>query len=407
MHVFRSYNELIYREWLYLFAIIIHRIACSPDFSNRMRILRNLVENSSSEIRYDKMPLLLASVYKLITAFNFTDEVFSKNNNEIGFNSYQIIEELSKLNYIKTNQSAAEFIYKLENHPLLLGRLSVFNSNEIWPEPDEFNRLTANFFAFLPVELLTDESYLLTASRAMLSTGDYAQSAANNKYQFLIPKRDIWRNILAAPKNRTGFDNTQFVLLKLLNELDGISAGESMKIALEGISIKFLSECQKNSDFIWRYYFVRYPLMCSGKSGIYSWRSDTDYDIHMLDKERLSSCHRDPYIYTLLLEVAGEEKKLWEMGVDEFWFTGSEKRGVYIPKSGRLFCRNNCWELAPLPGPLSRGLEEVLKKHKIDLEGRTLKVEQYEDGGYYYDSVDRISLAKHLIEDIFNLINTE
>lgn len=377
---------------LFLFAVIVHRISGSPDFPDRLRVLRNLAENSDNEIRASQMPQLLAGVFDWI--FN------GRLTKDGGFNQQQIEEELSKLDYFQLHPDAANCVQGLENHPLLRGRLAVFQLGEVWPEPRDFKRLAAAFQAFLPENLPPESPYLRTAGQALQAMGDYAQGSGRGRYLFVVNQLASWRDLLTAPKSRIGFDGTREVLRDLLDELAGLAAGPELEAALEGIVADFLRKCEDSKEFCWRYYFVKYPAMRDGKSGYYVWGGD--YDLHMLDKFRINSYHRDPYIWAALRLAVGTEEEVWQCEIEGIEFTGEEKKGVKIPRAGRLFCRDGCWELAALPGPPGAALLDVLERHKIDPKERILPIPQSR-GEEPVDRKDRIKMAAALIKDLLAL----
>jgi hypothetical protein len=51
---------------LFLYAIVLNRIHQTEDFPRRLRVLRNLVEASSNELRLERMPALLADVRRIV-----------------------------------------------------------------------------------------------------------------------------------------------------------------------------------------------------------------------------------------------------------------------------------------------------------------------------------------------------
>ena len=53
-------------QTLTLYAVVDHLIRDTDDFPGRLRVLRNLVEASSDELRLDRMPKILGDVHSVI-----------------------------------------------------------------------------------------------------------------------------------------------------------------------------------------------------------------------------------------------------------------------------------------------------------------------------------------------------
>lgn len=64
------------------------------------------------------------------------------------------------------------------------------------------------------------------------------------------------------------------------------------------LSTTYELESQEHASALdWRWYFVRYPEMRTGRSGIYASPTGVlGYRVCMLDKKAMSSYYRDPFL---------------------------------------------------------------------------------------------------------------
>jgi hypothetical protein len=253
---------------LLLYSINIYlqnKIKISEDeFKRRIRIIRNLIWNSTYEIRDDRMKTLLSETETII----LTGAIPSSERGDLGYNVWQKEEERKKIEWLDNNSQLKDELFQLEDHVLLKGCIAVVGLDH-----------SANFEKF---RLLFDICEKDLINRALLCIGDYSQSVS---WRCQIGARSIesvWINLFHPTNQRQRFDETSRVLNVLLSEIDGsIVANEN----LEEFVNKYLNNHNTQKD--WRYYFIKYQQMRQGNFGMYYWanRLEKPYEIIMMNTE--------------------------------------------------------------------------------------------------------------------------
>lgn len=229
-------NRVELKPALYAEAFFQHASQKTSDFMDRLRILRNLVENAELHAENFRDNLIL--VDELIATGNMNvagidDEFTAKQKNQ----------EKIKSDWIALNKSYSSLLKLVENHRLLVGNLYMVmkvdaNGNET------INLVSLQRFGHL-FNFKCDYELI---EKALLCYGDYAPRK-NNIRPYGGRNWRQWRsNILGS-----GDDNTRKILQKFLsNEPDYSNA------SLEGIIRKFLGTCESNGIYTWTYYMVNY-----------------------------------------------------------------------------------------------------------------------------------------------------
>lgn len=104
---------------LLLYAVLLHRTHQTADFPRRLRSLRNLIEASGNEIRPERGPDHIADVRHLVLS-GALDKVKSLNQR-------QIVDEERKRAFLAKHPELVMVAFRLEDHPLLRGRLASFS----------------------------------------------------------------------------------------------------------------------------------------------------------------------------------------------------------------------------------------------------------------------------------------
>ncbi len=377
----RNYGEMrgkmrvfSWPQTLLLYAVVIHRINNSPRFPRRLRILRNLIEASSNELRLEKMPALLADVERIV--------VDGTLEGVAAFNQAQVVDEQLKADLLVTNPSIERVLFQLEDHPVLRGCIAAFEL-----DATVFERRASAFH-----RIFADAELLPVLTGALLATGDYSRKLNHRFSQFgcasnLAP----WRELLTGV-GRSNLAATREVLSRLLDavtEIDG-----DLRSALEQIQEDWLKAISEKDGLDWRWYFVRYPSMRDGRSGIYvGSNGELGYSVCMLDKSKMSSWYRDPYLSAIYTES----------GVcDAFetpWFYGYETtpRWMRLKKSGTEI-RSVNEGLALHPPSLASHTEafcRVCEEHGV--KENLLRAPQVELDGHWLDTRDRVKLGAALV----------
>ena len=249
------------------------------DFQRRIRIVRNLIWNSRSEIRADaqRMTALLAETRDII----LTGAIPEKG----AYNQKQREEERAKLDWLAQNPQHEDELFHLEDHPLLYGCIAAVGLDH----PDNFPKFRS-LFNNCDWELI---------SRALLTIGDYSQRL-DWRWQLGTKNDSTWRDLFHPSNQREGFENTKATLNGLLDKLSVIN-NDSLKEIID----TFLNDA--STPKTWRYYFVNYPIMLSDTYGMYYSYDDGPYHtLKMNTSERLSGRHWN--VFTLALRDTLEEK---------------------------------------------------------------------------------------------------
>ena len=117
--------------------MLLHLVEGTDEFPRRARILRNLIEASSDELRLDRMPKILQDVHHVIRDGN-VDPVAV-------LNQAQVEDEKLKTAFLEHNDDLAAAVFGLEDHDLLHGSLGAFDLDPATFEnrATEFDRLMA------------------------------------------------------------------------------------------------------------------------------------------------------------------------------------------------------------------------------------------------------------------------
>jgi hypothetical protein len=363
-----------------LYAVLLHRIHGSENFPRRLRVLRNLVEASNSELRLEKMPELLADVRRVV--------IDGSLDNISAFNQAQVEDERFKAEFLARVPVLAEALFRLEDHDVLRGCLAVFEFNEAVFEQraEAFHRLFSNY-ALLP-----------SVTGAMLAIGDYSRWF-NDRMGRLGSGSNIapWRELLVGSK-RSNIIATRDVLARLLDEVATIEG--NLEAALEAIQQNWLAASDAASGLGWRWYFVKYPAMREGRSGIYVGENrGLGYKICMLNKTQMNSRYRDPYLLAIHRQSGVGD------AVEDPWFTGyeTEPRRIRLKSGVELECVEQGFALhsSPARSNDAEAFSQICTDHGVDAD-RVLRLPQIERDGQKLDTCDRIQLGAALLRDLVN-----
>ena len=296
-------------QFLMLYAFVLRNTAdkeiSDEDFRRRLRILRNLVLNSSDELREDKMRTLMEDTEYLILDGNI--EAIS------GFNRSQKDEELSKRTWCANHTSAeVEQLFQLEDHELLYGCTSVINLDDVT--------------AIERLKKLLDWKDLGFVAKALLASGDYRQDVGWN-YQLGNSNGSVWKELLHASQ-RKGFDNTQTAIKTLLSRCQIITESE-----LKAVVEDYLGASSTKKD--WRYYFVKYScILTQADYGKFRWKDGSDnYAVDTMRTNTQLRTRWDAILYAV-------SKKLQSTGIilsDDEIILSDEGGGIFLPKLGCEF----------------------------------------------------------------------
>ena len=366
------------REFL-LFAVIVHLVDSTEEFPRRVRILRNLIFGSQSEVRLENLRELLDATSTVIRTGTLPSGK--------GFNTRQVGDEESKADFLLSHPALVSEVERLEDHFLLRGSIGVFDL-----EP---TTLSSRANAFRELFNESDGQPRTGASAALLTRGDYSKLKFGRYHQFGSENVDVWRELLS----RDPSARTRTALLELLDAVRDAPGSIDHRLAV--ITSDWLVEREKAQAFDWRYYLVKYPEMRWGKSGLYV-PSDgkMGFQLCMLDKTQLNSNYRDPYLLALWKQSDARDED-----VETLRFTGYETtpRWLRLSRSGvELTCIPEGFLLKPPPDAGYREkFESVLMKHGV--EELRLRIPQIEQEGAIFDQVDRVIKGAALTRDLLQM----
>lgn len=370
-------------QTILLYAVLLHRLHKTSEFPRRLRVLRNLVEASSNELRFEKMPALLADVRKLI--LEGAIEGIST------FNQAQVADERLKADMLARAPELERHLFHLEDHPVLRGCLAAFELDS-----DVFERRARTFH-----ELFAEPSVLPLLTGALLAAGDYSRRLSQRFLQFGSGANFApWRDLLAGT-GRAHLAGTRKALGDLLDVV--AERPGDVRSALKSFTDQWLDAAVDADGLDWRWYFVKYPAMRDGRSGIYVGANGSlGYLVCMLDRSQMNSWYRDPYLSAIQREsgAVGAVEERWPGGP---WFTGyeTEPRWMRLKASGtEVRCVPEGLLLRPpLAAPHVEAYSRVCANHGVDAD-HFLKVPYVEAGGRRLDTTDRVRLGAALLRDL-------
>lgn len=308
-----------YSRFLLLYAFVLfllHRdILSDEDFRRRLRILNNLIINSSDFLRADYISGLLKETDEIILQGKVDVKLEGKDH----FSNTQLKEEHDKLEWTALHPENAEVLFSLEDHPLLNGSIGVIGLENVMTLNDRF----VNFFR----KDSNDKQVcsLDNIYKAMLSIGDFGQRENSWRYQLGSSTLISCWSDLFAPTHENERQRTQGVLVELLKKTDNFSNDSLDAIANEMVS--------KATKFDWRYYFVKYDaIRIKSKYGRFYWRNKSSYSAILMTTQRsLNGYNYDAFLYAIY-HLAGEEVAGLQLGnyaYSEYRDNGGAK--LFIP----------------------------------------------------------------------------
>jgi hypothetical protein len=375
------------RRSLVMYAVLLHLVHYTGDFSRRLRVVRNLLEASTNEVRVQAMPKLIADVERVVIDGDL--EAVQ------AFNTEQRDDEIRKRDFLDQHPELIHELFHLEDHDILRGCIMAFEL-----DAGVFERRARAFR-----DVFASAALLPVVTGAMLAAGDYSRPLAGGKRRFGSPTQVArWRDVLAgdAP-SRDALTPTRAALGRLLDQVadsDILPAERLKKVQNEWL--------QQRDRFEWRDYLVRYSAMREGVSGIYAADGAFGFSLCMLEGTALNGYYRDPYLLAVA-RLAGAQGAVWgrvEHKPNGPWFTGpaSMHRWMTLRASGvHVRCANEGFIVRfPASDDLTSACESVRAKHALVAAGSDylLAVPQHAAQGVRADTVDRIELGAALLADL-------
>lgn len=280
-----------------LYAFILYRqnlaTVNEAQFSRRLRIVNNLILNSSDQISDseerqggNRMPAILRQVDSVIL-----NGVIIEDSKTIGinFNPVQIEEERQKLLWTKNNPDKAEMLYTLEDNELLYGQIAIVGLE--------------NFAHFEQFDSLFKCDWDLVDC-ALFTIGDYKQKERNGwRYQLgsWMPDGYAWKTLFHKSENLSGFENTKRILNELLSK-QTLFTNDYLKGLIDG----YVTMCQSGSEYPWIYYYIKYKKFRPGRYGKYWWNDFTNRQYicnALFQRQKPSENAYNPFLKTINTNV--------------------------------------------------------------------------------------------------------
>jgi len=363
-------NPFSIGEQLMLYACIVHLQQGSPAFRDRIRKVRNLVNNSEDRVRRENMASLLTTVSCIILQDQVAENAL--------FNGTQVNEEAAKQHLIAAHSSLKHVIHRLEDHHLLQGCIALFKLEENLPA-----------YAAAFQQLFIPEHHYDVIHLSLLTVDDYSQEYNNNMWRFGNTTDPVWRELFTPSSRRGNFQQTKDTLHTLLDKFIN-TPGLSPETVIQDYLVSFEDHLSKPRD--WRYYFIRYEgFRKENEAGYYYWENfeAKPYECIKLRRTTWGGYHWSPYLYTLRDEFGGG---LDPNNSDLPWVLTLGDATLHI------FHINDGFKLEAA----SDGAKTLLEQAQISglIKEGLLLIEQNENG---IDVEDRIEKARKMITGLMTL----
>lgn len=241
------------------------------DFARRIRVVYNLVNNSSDEISDsetriggNRMPAILKQVDSIILNGIVAEEIRLADDDapKPNFNANQLSEERAKLAFTSSHPELAESLFILEDHNILQGKIDVVGLDN----PDWFTKFK---------ELFDCDWDLVDC--AMLATGDYFRR--DNDWRIQMGSKHTekaWRELFNSSSQSKGYSRTKETLAQLL------SLPKVSNDALIHIVDEYIRKHEEDSTFPWQYYYLKYSSFRPGRYGKYTMCDDMPYRLGVI-----------------------------------------------------------------------------------------------------------------------------
>lgn len=161
-------------------------------------------------------------------------------------------------------------------------------------------------------------------SRALLTFGDFAKRIGGDNWCFGY--NNYWKAIFKEEKGA----NCLSMLLTKLSHTNNCSLYDTLQSIIKEYINNYPLE-EKNS----RYYFIKYDktllAMNDGYNIVTFWGSWSDYRIEVLNKERLSSYHVNPFLSAVIYKLSfPERKKYLQCSIGDAFSLIDLKNGISI-----------------------------------------------------------------------------
>lgn len=359
-------NSFSLGDTIRLYAItlyLLHKKLLTEDqFVRRFRSVNNLILNSENEVadrtQNSNMPGIIKQTEELILNGTIDKTI-------TGFNTYQVNEEIEKLEFTKHHPNKAELLFELEDHDILRGQIGIIGLDNI----DYAKRFESLF-----------KCNLCLVSRALMSIGNYGQRVKKWYCQFGTSSNYAWHYMFhIRQENKDSYiKNTHNVLLQLLSEYEYFDNNILITICDE-----FIKSCKESSKYPWRYYYVNYKDVFSmnDSSGKYYIENNGNYSYIWIPKTIISKKSHNPFLYKISKDYIWWIVDDYVSGFQCIKYNGVE---VYCEHNRYIFRYNN-----------KKITVEINQSNDIDTEDRIAVLK---------DCIEKINdaVTNNTLDNLFN-----
>lgn len=335
------------------------------DFVKRIRVINNLIRNSENEIsdRLDgnRIPDILKAIDAIILTGVIDDTL------ESNFNSYQIKEEIDKAAFLREHPERAADLYKLEDHDMLKGQISIIGLENL-----SYGTRFASLF----------KCSLDKIDRALMAKGDYGQTSYSSwLYQYgSKDQQDAWDQLFHKKKytdnEYKGFNNTKSVLISLLKSYETFTDE-----ILDSIAKDYITKCEDENVYPWRYYYIKYGAFRVGRYGKL-WNEDAKANPYLFSVMLTKSNRGDGSTYMPYLKAAAQD----DLDHDKAsWSSDWGQRLIY--SDFYIVCENSSYKVYKVYKKeddiiVNKNVEpvetiDISQNEGIDTEDRIVKLKNY------------------------------
>lgn len=257
-------KQLNLKEHIYLWAFTIfllnRALVSNSQFMRRLRILRNLVENSIYEIRVDNMDSIIEDTENLILneTINLARPSFNANQKE---------EEVRKLKWLANLSPEA-----LKNHEDKLALLE--NRNVLYGSTALIGTQNYDLFDTF-IQFFSNATDWNSLGRALLTCGQFCHQENAHCWRAGANKCEDWRALLSPRFNQGKRLDYIAIMRKFLEALKHQNNPQAIITA-------YLADSATIKD--WSYYLIKYPLITiKATHSKYYWNNpNAQYDFYSM-----------------------------------------------------------------------------------------------------------------------------
>lgn len=337
----RGDPALSLKDGLMLFAVILLRLLPQDDAVLRARVIRDLLAWADrrpdgplrdTPLAEEDMPALVRDILLIVRG----EDVVAALEACRAFDAAGRREEIARIRMLRAlpadafGKAVAGMLQRLEEHPLLCGRLGVFSRSgagsgeddgEACFDAGDILRLGAAFLRLFPDgadgphgRAPAPSADLIRQALLASDGAAYVQHIGRGRRLFATPAPESWRELLAAGIGRDDFDDTRRAMRELLLEVAALDAGDGLAGALRGRIRRWLERRAVRPDFDWRRLCILHPAMqpSAAESGLMAWRRGCDdggevggHELRLLKRARRGGDDADPHVRAALRLAAG------------------------------------------------------------------------------------------------------